>query len=128
MRIFTPLKSAGLLISEPAAHLRARVAAWDRVDVEALVELVEEVVAAAVVEPRVHLARVEAEGDRAAEREGRVLADEVVGRGVRRLDGAVLHRVDGAEGRHELASREDLHLNWLSVISASVFAKTSAPP
>src|SRR6185312_2138039 len=65
------------LLAEPAAHLRARVAARHLIDVVALVELAEELEAAAEELPCVRLARVEAERDRAVERERRILAPEI---------------------------------------------------
>ena len=76
------------LLAEPAAHLRAGVAAGEVDDVVLGVELAHQLEAVAFVHPRRHLARVQAERDRAAEREGRILAEEVVRRGVRHLDGA----------------------------------------
>src|SRR6185503_12642751 len=98
------------LLAEEAAHLRAGVAGREIDDVVVLEELAHQIHAAAVVHPRVLLAIVRAERNRAAERERRVLAEEVVRRRMRALDRAVLHGVDDAEGRHDLAARERLNL------------------
>ena len=87
------------LVAEPAAHLRPRVAARQRVDVELLAELVHQLQAVAIVVPRILLPGVEAERHRAEQRPGRVLADEVVGGGVADLDGAVLHGVEHLQAR-----------------------------
>ena len=89
------------LFAEPAAHLRTGVATGEVDDVVAMVELAHQLQAVAFVHPGRHLARVEAERNRAAERKHRVLAEEVVRRRVRHFDGAGLHAVDHAEGRHQ---------------------------
>ena len=112
MRILRPLRSATVLISlryQPpicAPVLPHRIAR----DAVALEELVVELLAAAEVPPRVVLALVEAERDRGAERERRVLADVVVRRGVAALDGAVLHGVGDLQAGHDLAGGEHLDL------------------
>jgi hypothetical protein len=107
MRNFRPLMSASDLIflAEPAAHLGAGVAHREVDDVVAGVELAHQLQAVAFEHPGRHLAAVQAEGDGAVQREGLVLAEEVVRRGVAHLDGAVLHAVDDAEGRHQFAGR-----------------------
>src|SRR5262249_22601691 len=66
------------LLAEPPAHLRAGVAADQRINVVLLAELDEQLLAVAVGEPGVLLAAVEAERDRAEQREGRILADEII--------------------------------------------------
>ncbi len=100
------------LLAVPAAHLGAGVAHREVVDVVARVELAEQLHAVAFVHPRRHLAAVQAERDGAVHREGRVLAEEVVRRGVRHLDRAVLHAVDDAERGHQFATgvHRDLEL------------------
>ena len=115
MRILRPLRSRRRLdlLAEPAAHLAAGVAAGKRVNVELLVELVHQLHAAALIHPGVLHARVEAERHRGAEREGRILAEVVVGRGVAHLDGAVLHRIGGCERRHDFAGGENLDLEFV---------------
>src|SRR5690606_4400255 len=62
--------------------------------------------------PRGLLARVHAERNGAVEREGLVLAEEVVRRGVRALDGAGLGGVEHTESRDQLTGRvhRDLEL------------------
>ena len=92
-------------LAVPAAHLRAGVAAGEVDDVVLGVELAHQLQAVALVHPRGHLPAVQAEGDGATEREHLVLAEEVVGRGVRHFHGALLHAVDHAEGGHQLAGR-----------------------
>ena len=81
------------LLAEPAAHLGARVAARQAVHVVLGVELVQQVVAAALIQPGVHLARVEPEGERRADGEGRVLAEIVIRTGMGHLDGGIADRV-----------------------------------
>jgi len=99
-------------LAEEAAHLRAGVTAREIDDVVLRIELAHQLHAVAFEHPRRHLARVQAERDCAAQCEHRVLAEEVVRRGMRDLDGRVLHAVDDTEGRHQLAGgmRRDLEL------------------
>ena len=127
MRIFRPCRSATALdlLAEPAAHLDAGVAARQAVHVVLGVELVEELVAAAVVEPGVHLAAVEAEGEGGADREGRVLAEIVVGAGMGHLDGAVADRVGRLGRADDLARREGLDLELAVGRLGDVFGKRS---
>ena len=49
-------------------------------------------------------------GTAVPKREGRILAEVIVGRGVAHLDRAVLHGVGGLQARHDLARGEDLDL------------------
>ena len=98
------------LLAEPAAHLRRRVAADHADDVVALEEVVEQLLAAALGQPRIHLPRVEAERNDGRQREGRVLAEEVVAGGLAHLDRAVLHRVEHLQARDDLARREGADL------------------
>src|SRR5512132_868951 len=74
------------------------------VDVVVLEEIAQQIQTAAIRHPRIHLARVHAERDRAVETEGRVLADVVVAGGVPDLDRVVLYRVEHLQGRHDLAA------------------------
>ena len=99
-------------LAVPAAHLRAGVAAREADDAVLRVELAHQLQAVALEHPRGHLAAVHAEGNGRAQREGLVLAEEVVRHGVGALDGAVLHAIDHAEGGHQLAARmhRDLEL------------------
>src|SRR5262249_7730083 len=94
----------------PAAHLGAGIARRERNESEVLEERAHQVLAAAVVHPCVLLALIHAEGQRGVEREGLVLADEVVARRMRALDRALLQGVDHAERRHDLARGEDADL------------------
>ena len=89
MRNLRPLRSSTVLIS-----LRNQPPIWQPVlpaeqhhDVVFFVELVEHVAAAALDEPTLVEALVRAEGDRRAEGEGRILAEIIVGRRMRYLDG-----------------------------------------
>ena len=77
------------LLAEPAAHLAAGVAGEEGDDVVLLVELVHQLAAAADLKPCGLHAAVQPERHGSAEREGRILADIVVGRGVAHLDRAV---------------------------------------
>ena len=91
------------LLAVPAAHLHADIAAPERHDVVLPEHLAQQLEPAAVVQPGVLLARVEAEGEARIEGEGRVLADEERGQRVAALDGAGLHRVEHLQRRHDLA-------------------------
>src|SRR4029078_6248230 len=66
------------LLAEPAAHLRAGVAAGEADHAKLLEELVAERITAALIPPGILLACVETERDRSIDRKGRVLADVVV--------------------------------------------------
>src|SRR5471030_2741619 len=94
------------LLAEPAAHLRAGVAAGDVVDAVALVELAQQLESAAEELPRGHLAGVEAEGNGGAQGKRGILAPIVVRRGVAALDGSALHVVEYLQGRNDLAAGE----------------------
>ena len=98
------------LAAEPATHLAAGVAARQRVDVELLVERIHQLHAAALVHPGILHARIETERHSGAEGEGRILAEIVVRRSLRHLDGALLHSVGGGERRHDLVRGKDLDL------------------
>ncbi len=56
------------------------------------------------------LARVEAERQRSAEREGRILAPVIIKRRVAHLDGAVGNGVEHLQARHDLTGGEGLNL------------------
>src|SRR5262249_7172007 len=98
------------LLVEPAAHLAAGVASEQTLEVELLAEVVDQFLAIAIIEPGVLLGGVEAERDCTEQRPGRVLADVVILRGMAHLDGAVLHRIEDLQSRHDLARRERLDL------------------
>ena len=74
------------------------------------VELVEQFVAAALIEPGVHLAGVEAEGQGGADGEGRVLAEIVIRAGMAHLDGAVADCVGDLRRADDFAGGERLDL------------------
>ena len=65
-----------------------------------------------IVEPGILLTQIEAERKCAEQRPGRVLADVVIHRRVAHLDGAVLHRVERLQWRHDLAAGESLNLEF----------------
>src|SRR5258708_25015882 len=97
-------------LADPAAHLGAGIAAGDSVCFVLLAELVEHVLTAVILKPGILLARVQTERNGAIEREGRVLADEVIGGGVTHLDRAIAHRVERLQGWNDLAAGESLNL------------------
>jgi hypothetical protein len=106
MRNFRPLMSATDLIS-----LRYQPPIWAPVlppgklmMLYLAIELAHQLQAVAFVHPGRHLAAVQAEGNGAVQREGRILAEEVVRRGVGHFDGAVGHAVQHAERGHQFAS------------------------
>ena len=101
------------LLAEPAAHLAAGIAGEERGDVVALVELVQQLPAAALHVPGLVEALVGSERHRGAEGKGRVLAEVIVGRGVPHLDGAVLHGVEHLQTRHDFAAGKRLNLEFV---------------
>ena len=94
----------------------------------ALVELAHQLHAVAFVHPGGHLARVQAERNRAVQREGRVLAEEVVRRGVGALDRALLHASTTANGGVISPPACELIWNLPPVASDTFLANTSAAP
>ena len=91
------------LLAVPTAHLAPGVASREVDDVVLGIELAHQLAAVALVHPGGHLAAVQAEGDGAAQGEGFVFAEKIVGRSVSAFHSAVLHTVDHAESRHQLA-------------------------
>jgi hypothetical protein len=57
--------------------------------------------------------RIQPEWNGAIEREGRVLADEVIGGGVAHLDRGVGHRIERLQRRNDLAAGESLNLEFV---------------
>jgi len=115
MRNLRPLRSSTVLISfrnQPPIW-GAGVAAGDAVQFVLPAELIEHVLAAVVLNHRVLLARIQPERNGAIQREGRVLADEVIGRGVTHLDRGVAHRIDRLQRRDDLATGERLNLEFI---------------
>src|SRR6202034_47792 len=98
------------LLAKPATHLTRRVAGEQRRDVVALIELVEQFLAAAHHVPGLIEPRVGAERNTGAEGEGRILAEVIVRRGVSHLDGAVLHGIEYLQAGHDFARRKRLTL------------------
>ena len=88
-------------LAEPATHLRAGVTAGEIDDVVLLVKLAHQLHAVALEHPGRHLAAVQTERHGATECKCLVFAEEVIGRGVRHFNRAVLHAVNHTEGRHE---------------------------
>ncbi len=91
-------------------------------DVVALHELGDEFAAAALIEPGIVLAGVEAEGQGGVEGEGRVLADIEARQGVAAFDGAVLDGIKRLERGNDLARGEGLDLELAVVASATRLA------
>ena len=88
----------------PAAHLGARVAHRKIDDVVGLVELAQQLQAIAGKHPGGQLARIEAKRNGTIQGERLILAKEIIGRGMRALNRAVLHAINHTESRHQLAS------------------------
>ena len=101
------------LLAKPAAHLGGRIAERQAVNVKWPVDLVKQVVAAAIGEPGIHLAGVEAEGNGRSERKRQILADVIVGGAISHLDSTVLYRVENLKGRHDFTRTEDADLEFL---------------
>ena len=94
--------------AEPADHLHAGIACDKCLQAVATVELVPQLLAAAVTDPRDLLERCQAAWNRAEERGAAVLGNPVVGRVVAHLGLALAHGVKHLERRHELSCREEL--------------------
>ena len=101
------------LLAEPAAHLAAGIAGQKRRDVVALVELVEQLPAAAQHVPGLVDALVGAERHRRAESKSRVLAEIIVGRRMAHLDGAVLHGIEHLQAGNDFAGGKGLDLEFV---------------
>src|SRR5262249_50754192 len=94
--------------TEPAPHLARRIARRHAPAVVRLEEIVEQLHAAAMELPGLLLTRVEPKGQGSAEGERGVLAEVIIARGVPHLDGAVLHRIEHLQARHDFACSEHL--------------------
>ena len=130
MRILRPLRSSTVLIS-----LRNQPPIWQpvlpassAVTVVLLVEFVQHFLAAAQRLPALVQPLVRTERDRGAEGEGRVLAEIVIRGGVAEFDGAVLHRIDNLQARHDFAGGEGLNLELVVGRFGDRLAISSAPP
>ena len=97
-------------LAEPATHLCAGIARRDADAVVVLQQVVEQLVATPEPQPGVHLPAVQAEWQRRAERQCRVLAPVVVERRVAHLDRAALDGVEDLKAGDDLAGREGLDL------------------
>jgi hypothetical protein len=73
-------------------------------------QLAQQLEPAAVVEPGILLAGIQAEGEAGLEAKGRVLAEIEGGQGMAGLDGAGLRCVEHLQRRHDLVGRKDLDL------------------
>src|SRR6185369_9689368 len=89
------------------------------------IELVEQLLAAAVVDPCVHLASGHAKRDRGAETESLVLADIVVGAGVTALDGALLHGVERLQAGNDFTARENTNVELAASHGAQAIGQDS---
>ena len=96
------------LLAKPARHLTAGVAGGKGENLSLGEKLVDEVAAAALLQPRGVLARVHAERRRGGEDEARVLAPVIGERGVRAFGPAVGDGVQRFERRRDFAGRRDL--------------------
>ena len=91
-------------LAVPAAHLGRGVAGRCGLEVVLGKEGVKELAAVAMILPAVHLQCGQAEGHGAAEGEDGILAGEVVGSGLRHVNGIALQRIHHTESGHQLAS------------------------
>src|SRR5690606_5924650 len=89
---------------------RARVPGGNGDDVIVGEEVLQDLTPAATVQPGIVLPHVQAERHRAVERKGRVLAGEVIRRGVGTFDRAGLHGVRHLQPWHQYTSREGANL------------------
>ncbi|MNV24672.1 hypothetical protein D3C71_1157440 [compost metagenome] len=93
-------------LAEPAAHLRAGIAAGEVDDVVGLEDVAQQRQAVAVAHPGIHLAGVQAERHGGVKAQDRVLAVVVVRRAVAAFDRAVLHAIQHLQRRDDFAGRE----------------------
>jgi hypothetical protein len=101
------------LLAKPAAHLRSRIAERDAINIIGPIELIQQVEAAAIGEPCVHLARVKSKRNGRSECKRLILADVIVGGAVPHLHGAVRYRIEHLKGRHDFTRAEDADLEFL---------------
>ena len=95
---------------EPAGHLHAGVAAQERHEIEAVVNLAPELEASAIVDPAVEALEVEAERNGGEVLRGEALAGPEIGIRIVHLDCTGRHRVETFGGRDQLASAVELDL------------------
>ena len=100
------------LLAEPAAHLRAGVPHQQTLGIERGAELIDQLLAVAVVEPGVLLTRVQTERERTEQGPGRIFADVIVLCTVTHLDRPVLDGVEHLQARHQFAGGKDLDLEF----------------
>ena len=98
------------LLAEPAGHLHAGIAAIDRHQIEAVVDLAPQLGAAAVIVPAVEALEIQAEGNGGEILRGEALAGPEIGVGVVHLDGAGRHRVEAFRRRDQFARAVELDL------------------
>src|SRR5581483_11465805 len=116
------------LLADTAAHLRAGISGGKADAVVVIEQTVEQLLAAAVADPGDHLPRVQPERQRRAEREGWILAEVVVHRGIAHFDGAALYGVEHLQTRNDLAGGKDQNLELVVGDSATRLAKDSQSP
>src|SRR5262245_56328891 len=114
------------LLAEPAAHLGPGIAGEQADDVMLGIKSIDLLIAT-LAPPRVLHAGIEAEGHRAAQRKGRVLAPQVVGSGVAQLDAAGRNRVGGLQARHDFAGGKGLHLKLVVGACGDAFGEVFRP-
>jgi hypothetical protein len=114
-RNLSPLRSSDVLISlrNHPPHLRAGIGGSETDPVVVFQEIVQQFLAAAVTQPGDHLAAVESERKRRAERKGRILAPVVIHGRVAHLDCAALHGIENLQARNDLACGENLDLEFV---------------
>src|SRR5262249_9309788 len=101
------------LLAVKAAHLHADIAAGNRQDSVLLEQRADEFEAAAIIHPRLLLARIESERKPGIERDRGVLANIERGQGVAAFNRAVLRRVPDLQRRDDLAAGKALDLEFL---------------
>ena len=74
-----------------------------------------------MIHPGILLAGRQAEWNRGAEAERKVLANKIIGRGMTKLDGALLHSIECLKRRHNIACGEDAN----GELAISQFADTA---
>ena len=112
------------LFVEPAAHLRAGIAHGQAAHIELLAEVVDQILAFALIEPGILLAAVETERSGAEQRPGRILADVVVLGAVAQFDGAILDCVEHLQAGHDLTGGKVLNLKLAVRCLGNVFGKS----
>jgi len=97
-------------LAEPAAHLAGRAAKGEGPHAKRAIEIIDQLMAAAIAEPGIILPLIEAEGQARFEHEAGVLAEVIISRVLPGFHRAILHRVIHLQRGYDFASRVNTNL------------------